>query len=390
MHSRTHNTSASEGHTIKVALMSYVIDGREAKGTALYARKLIERMLDDSRFEFTLVHYERNDDPLYKRAREIVIPHLPHLPFGTRFLRTMLFFWKYRKENFDIVHWFQPRLYPFFWFVPAKHVVVTAHGGGDAAYPHAFLFSRFVFVHVMKIFGRYIHATIGDSAFARQEIIDAYGFPPERVHAILLGGGEDYMPLDKEQARAHVESLYGIRSPFVLDVSRLEPHKNVGSAVKSYVRAREIGALPHSLVIVGFRESDAQNVWMLARNSTSAGRISFINFVESKDLNALYSAADLFLFPSLNEGFGLSIIEAFASGVPIVTSNTTSLPEVAGDAAVTVDPTDTEALAEAIRRVVLDRTLHETLIQKGLARARQFTWDTTAKNTLELYASLLS
>lgn len=370
--------------------MSYVIDGREAKGTALYARKLMERMLDDSRFEFTLVHFERNDDPLYKRAREIVIPEIPHLPFGTRFVRTMLFFWKYRKENFDIVHWFQPRLYPFFWLVPAKRVVVTAHGGGDAAYPHAFLFSRFVFVHVMKIFGRYIHATIGDSAFARREIIDAYGFPPERVHGILLGGGEDYVPLNKEQAQAHVESLYGIRPPFILDVSRLEPHKNVGNAVKSYVRAREIGPLPHSLIIVGFRESDAQNVWMLARNSTSAGRISFINFVESKDLNALYSAADLFLFPSLNEGFGLSIIEAFASGVPIVTSNTTSLPEVAGDAAVTVDPTDIEALAEAIRRVVLDRALHETLIQKGLARARQFTWDTTAKNTLELYASLVS
>jgi glycosyltransferase involved in cell wall biosynthesis len=390
MHYKNLKVPQHEGRKIKVALMSYAIDGRQAKGTALYARKLIEKILDDSRFEFTLVHYERTDDPLYKRAREVVIPHIPRLPFGTRFVRMMIFFWKYRNEGFDIVHWFQPRLYPFFWFVPARKIVVTAHGGGDACYPHAFIFSRFVFVHVMKIFGRYIHATIGDSEFARLEIIQAYGLPPDRVHGILLGGGEDYVLLNKEQARARMESLYGIRSPFILDVSRLEPHKNVGGAVKAYTRAREIGVLPHALVIVGFRESDAQNVWALARASKFAGSISFVNYVDGEDLNALYSAADLFLFPSFNEGFGLSIVEAFASGVPIVTSNTTSLPEIAGDAAITVDPTDTEALAEAIRSVVLDRTLHETLTQKGLARARQFTWGTTAKKTLELYVSLLS
>ena len=389
MHSKNPNIPRREGRKIKVALMSYTMDGRQAKGTALIAHKLIEHILDDDRFEFTLVHYEKNDDPLYKRAREIVIPHIPRLPFGTRFVRTMLFFWKYRKEKFDIVHWFQPRLYPFFWLVPAKHIVVTAHGGGDAAYPHAFLFSRFVFVGVMKLFGRYIRATVGDSAFARQEIIDAYGFPPEKVYGILLGGGEDYLPLDKEEARKRIESVYGIRSPYILDVSRLEPHKNVGGAIKAYTRAREMGPLPHSLVIVGYRESDAQNVWGFARDSTSAGRISFINFVKGEDLNALYSAADLFLFPSLNEGFGLSIIEAFASGVPIVTSNVTSLPEVAGDAAIIVDPTDTEALALAIRRVLLDKTLRDALVRKGIVRAREFTWKKHAEKTLELYQSIL-
>src|SRR3989338_5159465 len=162
---------------IKVALMSHPMDNRAGKGTALYTRKLIEELLKNERLEITLVHYDAVPDKLYKKAREIVIPQIPHLPFGTRFVRTLLFFWKYRKEKFDIIHWFQPRLYPFFWLAPAKHIVVTAHGGGDAAYPHAFLFSRFVFVGVMKLFGRYIRATVGDSAFARQEIIDAYGFP---------------------------------------------------------------------------------------------------------------------------------------------------------------------------------------------------------------------
>ena len=92
MHYKKLKNPQPRERTIKVALMSYPMDGRRAKGTAIYARKLIEHMLDDERFEFTLVHYEKNDDPLYKRAREIVIPHIPRLPFGTRFVRTMLFF----------------------------------------------------------------------------------------------------------------------------------------------------------------------------------------------------------------------------------------------------------------------------------------------------------
>jgi len=390
MHYKKLKNPQPRERTIKVALMSYPMDGRRAKGTAIYARKLIEHMLDDERFEFTLVHYEKTDDPLYKKAREIVVPEIPHLPFGTRFVRTMLFFWKYRKEGFDIVHWFQPRLYPFFWLVPAKRIVVTAHGGGDACYPHAFVFSRFVFVKVMRYAGRFIGAIIGDSAFARQEIIDAYGFPPEKVHSVLLGGGEGYVPLDKEEAQARMASLYGVRSPFILDVSRLEPHKNVGGAIAAYTRAQELGTLPHTLVIVGFRESDAQNVWTRARDSKCASSIAFVNYVESEDLNALYSAADLFLFPSFNEGFGLPVIEAFASGVPVVTSNVTSLPEIAGDAAITADPHDSETLAQAIRHVVTDRAFHETLVQKGLARAKEFTWRRTAQETMKLYQSLLS
>lgn len=368
--------------------MSHTMDNRQAKGTAIYARKLIENMLDDDRFEFTLVHYERTDDPLYKRVREIVIPEIPRLPFGTRFIRTMIFFWKYRKEDFDIMHWFQPRLYPFFWLAPARHIVVTAHAAGDITAPGQFPPSRHIYNLIMMYCGRWIDAVIGDSGFARTEIIDEYGFPPEKVHAIFHGGGEDFTHLEKSASQRLIGEKYGIKSPFILNVSRLEPHKNVDGLIRAYDSLRRKTSVILPLVIVAARRFGAEHTLALAQTSPYAGDIVFVDFVEQEHLNALYSAADLFVFPSLNEAFGLPVVEAFASGVPVITSNVTGLPEVAGDAGIVVNPRDIDALADAMHSVLTDTALRERLIQKGLARARKFTWETAAQKTLMLYRSL--
>ncbi|OGG73870.1 hypothetical protein A3A40_02565 [Candidatus Kaiserbacteria bacterium RIFCSPLOWO2_01_FULL_54_20] len=375
---------------IKVALMSHPMDNRAGKGTALYTRKLIEELLKNERLEITLVHYDAVPDKLYKKAREIVIPQIPHLPFGTRFVRTLLFFWKYRKEKFDIIHWFQPRLYPFFWLAPARFSVVTAHGGADVTAPGQFPLSRHIYNFIMRYFHPWIAGVIGDSEFGRNEIIEAYGIPPEKVHTIYLGGSEDFKALDKTVAQRIIFERYKIRAPFILDVSRLEPHKNVDTLIRAYESLRRESSITPALIIVGAKRFGAEKTLALATASLYAKDIIFLHFVEQQDLNALYSAADVFVFPSLNEGFGLPIVEAFASGTPVVTSNVTAMPEIAGDAAITVYPTDTKALAGAMARVLSDASLRETLIQKGLNRAKTFTWAETANKTLELYQAILS
>src|SRR3989344_4737515 len=303
---------------IKVALMSYAMDNRRGMGTALYTRRLIEKLIQDDRFEWYLVHFDTVDDPLYSQAHEILIPRIPHLPFGTRFIRTMLFFWKYRNEQFDIIHWFQPRLYPFFWLAPARHIVVTAHGAGDITAPGQFPFSRRVYNFLMKHFNHRIDAVIGVSEFGKREIIEHYDVPSKKVFAIYNGGGEDFKDLDTAGSQRLVSQKYGVRAPFILDVSRLEPHKNIDTLIRAYEIMRRESAISHRL-----------------------------DFVQQEHLNALYSAADLFVFPSLNEGFGLPVIEALASGTPVITSNVTALPEVAGGCALTVDPADANTLAEA-------------------------------------------
>ena len=365
--------------------MTYAVDNRRGKGTALAARKLMEHLLEDKRFEFYLVHYEHVDDPLYKRAHEIIMPDI-RLPAGTRFVRQMLFFWKYRNERFDIMHWFQPRLYPFFWFAPARRLVATLFGAGDVTAPGAFPFSRRMFNFVLRHFNARVDALIAASEFGKEEIVEWYHAKPDKVHVIYLGGGENFMPLDKEAAK-RVAEKYGIEGDYILDISLHTRHKNIPALIQAYSIAREKG-ISQKLVIVGANNDYREEAYRVARACAYTADIIFVPYVESSDLNAIYSAADLFAYPSLNESFALPVIEAFASGTPVITSNTTSFPEVAGNAAITVDPQDIPALADGICRILTDAALSKSLRAKGLERAKKFTWKHTAEETATLYETL--
>jgi glycosyltransferase involved in cell wall biosynthesis len=374
----------------RVALMTYAFDNRPAKGTALVARKVTERLLCDDRFEYTLVHFDHVDDPLYAQAHEVVMPQV-RLPVATRFVRTLLFFWRFRREPFDIIHWFQPRLYPFFWLAPARHIVVTMHAAGDiTAARSAFVLSREVFNRVLQWFHRYLSLAFAVSQFARDEIIAEYGVAPERVQVIYNGGGEEYRPLPREAVRPMLARYAVPNEPYILNISRFQPHKNVAALVAAYNRLRdEQPERREHLVLVGTPVMGYTLPIDAVRASAYAVDIHIIPYVEQDDLNALYTGAAVFAFPSLNEGFGLPIVEAFASGTPVVTSNATSLPEIAGDAAVLVDATDERALADALGRVLSDEALRGTLRERGFARAAFFTWDKAADATLRAYASLL-
>lgn len=367
--------------------MSYAMDNRRGMGTALYTRRLIEQLLKDDRFEWYLVHFDAVDDPLYKQAHEILIPYV-RLPFATRFVRTMLFFWKYRKQKFDIIHWFQPRLYPFFWLTPAKHIVVTAHGAGDITAPGKFPFSRRAFNFVMKHFNRYIDAVIAVSEFGKREIEEHYRVPPEKVFVTYPGGGERFQPLSRDVAREHVEKTYGIAKPYIFDVSRLEPHKNVVRLTEAYIEARRRG-VEQLLVIAGKDSGEGAAMRALVRDAGLESDVVLIPHADGMDLNALYAAADIFVFPSLNEGFGSPLAESMSVGTPIITSNSTAPPEVAERAALLVDPYDVEELSNAIVQLLSDENLRKRFGEQGLERSQEFRWSETARKTLQLYDTVL-
>ncbi|MEK7106900.1 MAG: glycosyltransferase, partial [Patescibacteria group bacterium] len=244
---------------LKVALMSYAMDNRQGKGTALYARKLTERLLSDDRLQVTLVHYEHVDDPLYEKAEEIIMPRL-RLPIATRFVRQLLFFWKYRNRQFDIIHWFQPRVYPFFWLAPARRLIVTAYCAGDITAPGVYPLSRRMFNYSLRRFNHKLSAILSSSEFGREEIIQYYGSDPARTHTIYLGGGEEYISLPKSDAQKLVRAKYAISPPFILDISRHVAHKNIVSVVKAFEIFRSAAGLPHELVIVGFRGNDSERI----------------------------------------------------------------------------------------------------------------------------------
>lgn len=370
--------------------MSYAMDKRVAKGIALYTRKLIEGLIEDERFDFYLVHYEEVDDVLYRKANEIIMPRIS-LPYGSRFISQLLFFWKYRNFNFDIVQWFHPRLYPFYWFVPAKNIVVTVHGAGDVAAPHYFVFSRSVFNFIMIHFHKWIDKIIVDSDHAKTEVLKYYGFNSDVVERVYLGGSENYKLIPKNTAKELVANKYKIRNSYILDIARLQPHKNIVRLIEAYsLMRKENPNLSEKLVIVGVPTCEGRSdEYSAARRSRFVRDIIFINYVASEDLNAMYSGSELFVFPSLDEGFGLPVLEAMASGTPVITSNTTSLPEIVGNAAILVNPLDINNIANAMKCILLDRELSGTMIESGLCRAKNFTWKQTIEQTKYIYIKLL-
>ncbi|MBI3633262.1 MAG: glycosyltransferase family 4 protein [Candidatus Vogelbacteria bacterium] len=372
---------------IRVALMSYAMDNRKAKGTALYTRKLIENLLGDDRFEFYLVHYEKVDDPIYKRAKEILMPRV-RLPYASHFFSQLLFFWKYRNNKFDIIHWFQPRVYPFFWLAPAKKIVITTHGAGDITAPGRWIFSREVFNFILKHFNHKVDSLIAVSEYGVKEIEEYYHAKPERIFFTYNGGGEDFKPLSKDVARRYIGEKYKLTNSFILAVGRHIPHKNLVRLIGAYRLLRSKHERTEKLVIVGSSGSETQLIRAAVSNSGYEEDVIFIDYVDERDLNMIYSAAELLIFPSLQEGFGLPIVEAMASGTPVVTSNITSMPEIAGEATVLVDPYNLKDMADGMNKVLADKKFAHDLVAKGLVRSKLFTWRITAERTKKIYLDL--
>ncbi|WP_026369124.1 glycosyltransferase family 4 protein [Kallotenue papyrolyticum] len=219
------------------------------------------------------------------------------------------------------------------------------------------------------------------SEFTRREVLELLHLPPERVTAIPNGCDARFRPLDPSAVEAF-RVRNNLPARFLLFVGTLEPRKNVPTLLRAYARVREHLNLP--LLIGGGKGWLYDEIFALTRQLGLEREVRFLGFLEADELPLWYAAATAFVYPSLYEGFGFPPLEAMATGTPVVTSNTASLPEVVGDAALTVPPTDEAALAEALVRVVTDDDLRADLRRRGPQRARQFRWPATAAATIEL------
>lgn len=206
-----------------------------------------------------------------------------------------------------------------------------------------------------------------------------------KVHVVPLAASLPASQADVEEVLAR----YKIRPPYVLFVGTLEPRKNLTRLVRAYRRLASRGAR-ESLVLAGPIGWHSHHLLREISAVDAPGEITMTGAVGPTDLDAIYRGASAFAFPSLYEGFGLGVLEAMARGLPCVISTSSSLPEVAGEAALPVDPRSVAGLAEALERVVSDRDLAERLGQAALRRAARFSWEETARRTLEVYKGVLS
>lgn len=220
------------------------------------------------------------------------------------------------------------------------------------------------------------------STYTGQVVQDRFRIPPERIHCTPMGVHERFRPPEDPEAAATVAAHYGIRRPYLLYVGTLEPRKNLPRLVEAFGRAARGEVREHTLVLAGKPCRDEAAIRSAVARLDPNVRVMLPGYVATEDLPALYGAATAFLFPSLVEGFGIPALEAMASGCPVLTSTAPAVCEVVGGAALTVDPYEVDAIAEGIRRLVEDEGLRESLRTRGLSRAKEFSWDRTAAETL--------
>ena len=218
-------------------------------------------------------------------------------------------------------------------------------------------------------------------------MVAAYGIPPEKITVIYEAADTRFRPQPPETV-AEARSRYHLPERYLLFVGTIEPRKNLGRLLQAFERLRA-EKLTDALVIVGKRGWLYDDFIAQWEASPARDAVIFPGWVDDADLPAIYAGAQALAFPSIFEGFGLPILEAMGCGTPVACSNTSSLPEVAGDAALLFDPQDVDALTDALRRLLSDRDLAEALAARGLAQAARFSWARAAQETAALYHELL-
>jgi len=225
------------------------------------------------------------------------------------------------------------------------------------------------------------------SEYSRQDLLRTYNLAPEKVVVTYNGIESQFTPQVSSANEAEdIRLRFGIGRDFLLAVGSLQPRKNLVRLIRAYAKLRgENTSWAPQLVIVGRKLWLAAEIFAEVRRQRWAEDVILTGYVADEDLPKLYRAATAFVYPSLFEGFGLPPVEAMACGTPVITSNTSSLPEVVGDAAVLIDPCDEQALAGALVQITGDAALRAHLRGQGIERAKTFTWRAAAETTLQLY-----
>ena len=282
---------------------------------------------------------------------------------------------------------------------PATYIPPQRRGGRIATVHDLYFLRRPDHCHALG--GQYLADTlprwapgldriIAVSHSTRNDALEWLGLAPEKVTVIYEGVDERFFARADAATVADTRARYGLPTEFLLSVATLEPRKNLPGLLRAYRTLVDDRFDPPPLALVGAMGWENAELRQTLETLRLGDRVVFTGFVDGADLPALYQMASLLVAPSLYEGFGLPLLEAMASGTPAVASATSSLGEIAADAALTVDPTNTEAIAGAIRMALEDTPTRRRLVEAGLARAAGFTWRRCAEQTLALYREVVA
>ncbi|MDE2058517.1 MAG: glycosyltransferase family 4 protein [candidate division NC10 bacterium] len=291
-------------------------------------------------------------------------------------------------DEIDLFHGLDQAGIPFF-FKKGRYVV-TLHDAIACFMPHTFpLKYRLVLKTAFSAIRRQADLIIVPSESGKEDAVRYLGVERGRIAVIPEGVERRFQPFGDSGRLEAVRQKYGISPEYILFVGALQPRKNIPTLLQAF--ALLLAEKPNrdlKLVIAGGGGWKQQEIFNTVRSLGLEGHTCFPGYIDDEDLPDLYRGARLFVYPSLYEGFGLPILEAMGCGVPVITSHTSAMPEVAGEAALLVDPTDANALAEAMASVLDDGALRDDLRRKGMDRVRHFSWEAVARKTVESYQAL--
>jgi len=236
---------------------------------------------------------------------------------------------------------------------------------------------------------------IADSENTKKDIIKLLKVNEEKVKVIYLARDSKFHPIENRDILDEIRKKYHLKKSFILYVGGLSSEtKNIKRLIKAFARLLKMSETKYDLVIVGeykgnYYQPYFKSLQRVIREHSLEGKVIFVGFIPEEDLLSLYNAAELFVFPSLYEGFGIPPLEAMACGTPVVSSNAASLPEVVGDAALLFDPHKIEEMTQAMQKVLMDNNLCQSLITKGFKQVRKFSWEETARETLKVYEEIV-
>ena len=268
--------------------------------------------------------------------------------------------------------------------------VVTFHDMTFFLFPHLHTRSkRLFFPAAIRLSAKLADGLLAVSENTRQDAIRLLGIPPKKISTTMLGVSNEYRPITDQQVIQQIRSKYQLPDEFILYIGTVEPRKNLPLLLRAYrsIHNSDPNFIP--LVVVGQKGWNYDEVFQFVEDNRLSTHIQFPGYVPTEDIPAVYNAAKIFVFPTLYEGFGLPPLEAMACGTPTITSAVSSLPEHVGDAGVLVPPGDEAALSAALLELIEDDGKRQYLSNAGAARARSFTWEKTARATLEVYQHIL-
>lgn len=354
-------------------------------GVGYYTEHLLQHLLREAPAdEFVILSNRsvRTSAPLPDRAR--VLPGY-RFPVRSVWMQTLLPAALHTMQP-DVAH-FTNSIVPLVKRVPT---VVTIHDMTLDLFPDLHPLRKQVLTRpLVALAARTADAIITVSHSARQDILRLTGAPAGRVHVIHEAAAPAFRPIQNCTLLESVRRRYGLAERVILYVGTIEPRKNLPRLIEAYAHVHHNGDLPHQLVCVGPHGWGYQEVRQCIEALNLGDAVRLTGYVPFTDLAPLYNLSEIFVFPSLYEGFGLPVVEAMACGTPVITARNSSFREIADGAVEAIDPLETDAIAEALVRLSNDVDRRRELGRNGLLRAQEFSWSRAARETLIVYRAVI-